>query len=243
MRLLLTHSQAQSQKCLVFFITIWMGLMIPLKTVAEEKPNLDWPHLAAYAKANAQAKAQAPGTVKVVFMGDSITEFWTPSFWNPGRVNRGISGQTTPQMLLRFRPDVLELKPKLVVILAGTNDVAENTGPASIDMIVGNIVSMVELAKANGLIVILGSVLPASEFPWKTALKPAHKIVAINRQLRIYAAQHGLTYVDYFSDMVDEKNGLRRVYSEDGVHPNKAGYDLMERLVTQAINDNLKLSK
>lgn len=243
MHLVIFKSEARPQKCLVFFITFMMGLLLPLIAMAEEKTNLDWPNLAAYAKANAQAKSQAPGIVKVVFIGDSITEFWTPAFWNSGRVNRGISGQTTPQMLLRFRADVLELNPNLVVILAGTNDVAENTGPASIEMIVGNIVSMVELAKANGLKVILGSVLPASEFPWNTALKPAYKIVTINRHLRIYAAQHGLTYVDYFSNMVDENNGIRRVYSEDGVHPNKAGYDLMERLVTQAINDNLKPSK
>jgi lysophospholipase L1-like esterase len=173
-------------------------------------------------------------------MGDSITEFWTPNFWNESRVNRGISGQTTPQMLLRFRSDVLELKPKVVVILAGTNDVAENTGPARIEMIIGNIVSMVELAQTNGLKVVLGSILPAAEFPWNKALKPAEKIMAINRNLRAYSMQKQLTFVDYFSEMVDDKNGLRLEYSEDGVHPNKAGYDVMERLVAQALAVHLK---
>jgi lysophospholipase L1-like esterase len=135
---------------------------------------------------------------------------------------------------------VLELKPKVVVILAGTNDVAENTGPARIEMIIGNIVSMVELAQTNGLKVVLGSILPAAEFPWNKALKPAEKIMAINRNLRAYSMQKQLTFVDYFSEMVDDKNGLRLEYSEDGVHPNKAGYDVMERLVAQALAVHLK---
>jgi lysophospholipase L1-like esterase len=142
-------------------------------------------------------------------------------------------------MLLRFRRDVIELKPKAVVILAGTNDVAENTGPATMDMILGNIVSMVELAQANGIKVILASVLPAAAFPWNKALKPAGKIVAINRSLQAYAIQKNLIYVDYFAAMVDTQNGLRLTYSEDGVHPNQAGYEVMERLVTQAIDKAL----
>jgi lysophospholipase L1-like esterase len=222
------------------FVTLLAGLLLSLICRAEDKPSLDWPNLAAYEKANIKVKAQSPGTVKVVFMGDSITEFWTPNFWNESRVNRGISGQTTPQMLLRFRSDVLELKPKVVVILAGTNDVAENTGPARVETIIGNIVSMVELAQTNGLKVVLGSILPAAEFPWNKALKPAEKIMALNRNLRAYAMQKQLTFVDYFSEMVDDKNGLRLEYSEDGVHPNKAGYDVMERLVTQALAVHLK---
>ena len=230
--------QTLAPSCRAICLTCLLALT-PLLSMAEEKPNLDWPKLAAYEKANDKVKAQAPGAVKVVFMGDSITEFWTPAFWNDSRVNRGISGQTSPQMLLRFRRDVIELKPKVVVILAGTNDVAENTGPATMDMILGNIVSMVELAQANGIKVILASVLPAAAFPWNKALKPAEKIVAINRSLQAYAIQKNLIYVDYFAAMVDTQNGLRLTYSEDGVHPNQAGYEVMERLVTQAIDKAL----
>ena len=197
----------------------------------------DWANLAAYRSANAQL-AQAPlDAGRIVFMGDSITEFWTPSFWSKSALNRGISGQTTPQMLLRFRADVIELQPASVVILAGTNDVAGNTGPASEDTIAGNIASMVELAQVHGIKVVLCAVLPANRFYWNPQIQPADTIVALNERLKDYAQRQRLVYVDYYTPMVDEKKGLKRAYSEDGVHPNEAGYKLMTNLVTKGIAD------
>jgi lysophospholipase L1-like esterase len=197
----------------------------------------DWANLAAYRSANAQL-AQAPlDAGRIVFMGDSITEFWTPSFWSKSVLNRGISGQTTPQMLLRFRADVIELQPASVVILAGTNDVAGNTGPATEDTIAGNIASMVELAQVHGIKVVLCAVLPANRFYWNPQIQPADTIVALNERLKDYAQRQRLVYVDYYTPMVDEKKGLKRAYSEDGVHPNEAGYKLMTNLVTKGIAD------
>lgn len=197
----------------------------------------DWAKLAAYRSANAQL-AQAPlDAGRIVFMGDSITEFWTPSFWSRSVLNRGISGQTTPQMLLRFRADVIELQPASVVILAGTNDVAGNTGPASEDTIAGNIASMVELAQVHGIKVVLCAVLPANRFYWNPQIQPADTIVALNERLKDYARRQRLVYVDYYTPMVDENKGLKRAYSEDGVHPNEAGYKLMTNLVTKGIAD------
>ena len=197
----------------------------------------DWAKLAAYRSANAQL-AQAPlDAGRIVFMGDSITEFWTPSFWSKSALNRGISGQTTPQMLLRFRADVIELQPASVVILAGTNDVAGNTGPATEDTIAGNIASMVELAQVHGIKVVLCAVLPANRFYWNPQIQPADTIVALNERLKDYAQRQRLVYVDYYTPMVDEKKGLKRAYSEDGVHPNEAGYKLMTNLVTKGIAD------
>ena len=179
--------------------------------------------------------AQVSEARRIVFMGDSITEFWTPSFWNQSYLNRGISGQTTPQMLLRFRADVIDLKPDTVVILAGTNDVAGNTGLASDDMIVGNIFAMVELAQAHAIKVVLCAVLPANRYYWNPEIKPADRIVAINERLKDYARRKRLVYVDYYTPMVDENKGLKKAYSEDGVHPNEAGYKRMIELVTEGL--------
>jgi len=205
--------------------------------VAADKdgPHPDWPNLNAYRTANSQLSLPAKDERRVVFMGDSITEFWTKAQWHPQHINRGISGQTTPQMLLRFRQDVIELQPSLVVILAGTNDVAGNTGPATTPMIAGNIASMVELAQAHGIRVVLSSVLPASGFYWAPELRPAQQIVELNGQIQTLAKRYGCIYLDYFSPMVNEQLGLKREFSEDGVHPNEVGYITMARLAEKAI--------
>ena len=212
-----------------------MALLGSALAVQAADAQQDWANLAAYRSANAQLAAAPLDAGRIVFMGDSITEFWTPSFWSKSVLNRGISGQTTPQMLLRFRADVIDLQPAAVVILAGTNDVAGNTGPASEDMIAGNIASMVELAQVHGIKVVLCAVLPANRFYWNPQIKPADTIVALNERLRDYARRQRLVYVDYYTPMVDENKGLKRTYSEDGVHPNEAGYKRMIELVTQGI--------
>jgi lysophospholipase L1-like esterase len=172
-------------------------------------------------------------------MGNSITESWStirPDFFaNKPYINRGIGGQTTPQMLLRFRQDVINLKPSAVVILAGINDIAENTGPSTIEMIVNNIVSMAELAKVNNINVILCSVLPVYDFPWRQGLEPSIKVLKLNKQLKAYANKNELMYVDYFTPMVDECNGLKNEFGIDGVHPNITGYLVMEPLIENAI--------
>jgi lysophospholipase L1-like esterase len=178
---------------------------------------------------------------RVVFMGNSITELWNTvdsSFFlsNTSFINRGIGGQTTPQMLIRFRNDVINLHPSVVVILAGTNDIAGNTGPATLNDIYGNIVSMAELATANNIKVILCSVLPAFDYPWRPGIEPAGKIVKLNTMLRDYALSHNHVYLDYHTPMADSRNGLKGEYSEDGVHPNLNGYKVMEVLITKAIS-------
>ena len=175
----------------------------------------------------------------MVFYGNSITAYWAPLFATlfPGKpyVGRGISGQTTPQMLVRFRQDVIALQPAAVVILAGTNDIAGNTGPATLEMIEDNLVSMVELAQANGIRVVLASVLPVSDYPWKRGLEPAPKIVALNAWMKRYAAAHDVVYLDFHSAMADAQMGLRPELSQDGVHPNEAGYRVMAPLAETAI--------
>ncbi|MGB3152042.1 MAG: SGNH/GDSL hydrolase family protein, partial [Maribacter sp.] len=154
-------------------------------------------------------------------------------------INRGISGQTTPQMLLRFRQDVIDLKPEIVVILAGTNDIAGNTGPSTLEMISDNIKGMAELAHANGIKVILSSTLPAYDYPWKPGMEPADKIIALNKMIKTYAEANNHIYLDYFSAMVDDRNGLPKKYAEDEVHPTTEGYKVMEPLVEQAISKAL----
>ena len=157
-------------------------------------------------------------------------------------INRGISGQTTPQILLRFKEDAIDLKPKIIVILAGTNDIAENTGPITLEKINENIISMAEMAKRNGIIVILSSVLPAFDYPWKPGLQPAEKIVSLNTMIKNYATKNEIIYLDYYSAMVDKRKGLKDEYTYDGVHPNKAGYQVMAPLAEDAINRALKSS-
>lgn len=199
----------------------------------------DWPYLKKYQKENANLPILESGEKRIVFMGDSITEFWSvlcPEFFD-GKpyINRGISGQTSPQMLIRFRADVIDLKPSIVVLLAGANDIAGNTGPSTLEMILNNIISMVELAKANQIKVILCSLLPAYDFPWKTGSFPAEKIETFNTMLKKYADMNKILYLDYYSAMVDEQKGLKAAYADDGVHPNKAGYEVMGPIVEEAL--------
>lgn len=200
-----------------------------------EPSATDWPNLAAYRDRNAALLAQPASARRVVFMGDSITQGWPLEALRPGFVNRGISGQTTPQMLLRFRADVLALAPRAVVILAGTNDLAGNTGPATPEMIEGNIASMAELAKAHHVRVVIGALLPAAAYPWAPGVQPAPAIAEINAWLRRYARREGHAFVDFHTPMADAGQGLLKAYSEDGVHPNAAGYAVMNDLVLAAL--------
>lgn len=199
----------------------------------------DWANLERFREDNAKLAAPRTCDDRVVFMGNSITQGWIdmiPEFF-AGRhyINRGIGGQTTPQMLIRFRQDVIHLRPKVVVILAGINDIAGNTGPSSLEMIEDNLHSMTELAQVNGIEVVLCSVLPALDFPWRPGMDPAGKVVELNKRIEAYASKKGAVYCDYFTAMVDERNGLPAELSDDGVHPNEAGYAIMEPLVEKAI--------
>ena len=204
----------------------------------------DWPNLKKYQKENTALSIPSSDQKRIVFMGDSITEFWSvidPDYFSvKSYINRGISGQTTPQMLIRFRTDVIALQPTAVVILAGINDIAGNTGPSSIEMIWDNIFSMVELAKINNIKVILCSVLPAYDFPWKPNQEPIEKIKALNEIIKNYAKANNIVYVDYYSTMVDKRLGLNIEYSNDGVHPNKTGYQIMQPIIEKAIGQVLK---
>lgn len=202
-----------------------------------------WANTERFKNENNLIEAPKKGEKRVVFMSNSITEGWLsfrPTFFeNKSFINRGIGGQTTPQMLVRFRPDVIDLKPKLVVILAGVNDIAGNTGPSTLEMIMNNIISMAELAKANSIKVILSSVLPAFDFTWRPGLEPSSKIIALNKMIKEYADDHDIIYLDYFSAMVDDRNGLKDEYTYDGVHPNEEGYKVMEPLALEAITKAL----
>ncbi|MBS7786972.1 acylhydrolase [Flavobacterium sp. CYK-55] len=172
---------------------------------------------------------------KIILMGDSITEGWIINdadfFAQNHLIDRGISGQTTSQMLLRFRNDVIDLHPKKVVILAGINDIAENSGPISTEQIFAHIKSMCDLAKTNQIKVILCTVLPAAEFPWRPSVHPIEKVLLLNQMIRTYAQDQKIDLVDYFLAMKDPQNALPKIYSEDGVHPNKAGYEVMKNLL------------
>lgn len=204
----------------------------------------DWANLTRFQAENEALGPPTSDEARVVFMGNSITEGWLQDslalFKNPSYINRGISGQTTPQMLLRFRQDVIDLHPKAVVILAGINDIAGNTGPSSLEMISDNIFSMAELAESHGIAVILCSVLPARDFPWRPGLMPAKKVVALNKLLLAYAEKHQHIYVDYFSAMVDDNLGLQADLTYDEVHTTVAGYRVMEPLVEAAIQQALQ---
>lgn len=206
---------------------------------------LDWrefANFARYSEANEQLLERVKISDRIVFMGDSITEGWShfdpKMFQGTGFVNRGIGGQTTPQMLLRFRSDVIALDPDAVVVLAGINDIAGNTGFASVEEVAGNVIAMAELAAANDITVLLCSVLPASDFPWSPGLEPAPKVKALNHLIKAYAEEEGHRYVDYYSATVDDEGGLRVpqfTSADDLVHPNIAGYKVMEALVRPAI--------
>ena len=201
----------------------------------------DWAHLKKFEKDNEQLK-KIDEPNRVVFMGNSITEGWLnfdkDFFINNPFVNRGISGQTTPQMLIRFRPDVVNLNPKAVVILAGINDIAGNTGPISLKNTAENIISMAEIAKANNIKVYICSTLPAIDFPWSPGIEPGPKVIKLNSILKNYCDQNNITYVDYFTSVADDKGGLKvpeYTTADDLVHPNLAGYKVMEKIILSAL--------
>jgi lysophospholipase L1-like esterase len=213
----------------------------------------DWPALARYRDDDAKVAAPGKDENRVVFMGDSITDLWDdPKFGGffPGKpyIDRGIGGQTTPQMLLRFRPDVVALQPKIVVILAGTNDIAGNTGPMTLQAIEDNLASMFDLAHANGIRVVFSSVLPISDYEKnkdgqpiiRSKQRPPEQITALNAWMKKFAATHEQIYLDYFSAMADGQGFLKEELSEDGLHPNQKGYDIMAPLAEQAIGWALK---
>jgi len=206
---------------------------------------VDFGDLERYKAADAALGAPAPGVKRVVFMGDSITDAWKiegPDGSFPGKpyVNRGISGETTPQMLVRFRQDVIDPGASAVVILAGTNDLAGNTGPLTLEQTEENLASMADLASANGINVVLCSILPAFDYPWSPGLEPAPKIATLNEWIKSYAARKGYIYVDYYSAMKDDRGGLPPALSKDGVHPLPAGYAIMAPLVEAGIEQALK---
>ena len=213
-------------------LVLLLGILIPMMASAQN----DWPNYDRYAEANAQVTV-AP---KAVLMGDSITDGWPfadPEFFSDNNfVGRGISGQVTNQMLLRFRQDVIDLHPKYVVILAGTNDIAENSGKIDMDKTFANIVSMCDLAKANGIKPIICSVIPAASFYWRPSVTDAaEKIAQFNTMLEEYAKANKIKYVDYHSAMKDESGGLPRNLANDGVHPTREGYNIMKSLLLKVL--------
>lgn len=202
----------------------------------------DWSNLGRFKEANQKLMEQANDSGRVVFIGNSITEGWVntyPDYFSGHFVNRGISGQVTPQMLIRFRSDVVDLKPAAVVILAGTNDIAGNKGTSSLKMILDNLKSMTEIAKSNNIKVLLCSVLPAYDYPWRSGKEPNIKIPELNKMIKEYAKEANVTYVDYFSAMVNDKNGMREELTKDGVHPTGGGYEVMQPIVEIAIKKTL----
>ncbi|MFI5135383.1 MAG: SGNH/GDSL hydrolase family protein [Chitinophagales bacterium] len=227
------------------YLTVALIFLSSYTIAQNETEKADWANLEKYKEENAKLKPSAKTEKRVVFMGNSITEGWqhADSFFqqHPQYIDRGISGQTTPQMLLRFRQDVIQLNPSAVVILAGINDIAQNTGPITLEEIFGNIKSMTELARTNNIKVILSSVLPANVIPWRTEIEPADKVIQLNELLKEYCMKNNIYYVDYYSKLVDDKKGLPKIYSEDGVHPNATCYKIMEQLVQEAISKTLHL--
>lgn len=220
-----------------------------LPVLAQQAPSLDRDGLQRYAAANQRLPPPVASRPRVVLLGNSITESWPKAdsaFFKSGPyelIGRGISGQTSPQLLVRFRQDVLGLHPRVVVILAGINDIAENTGPYYQQATLDNIESMAQLAQANGVRVVLASVLPAIEFRWRKGLSPGPKVVALNEQIKAVAARQHCTYLDYHAALADAQQGLPDTYTPDGVHPNLAGYRVMEPLLLQAVATALKAKK
>src|SRR5690554_569919 len=216
--------------------------LLVLFSLATVEAQEDWPNLGKYQAANEQLLASG-NKPTAVFMGNSITEGWwkqRPEFFKKHNfVGRGIGGQTTPQMLIRFTPDVIDLKPKVVVILAGTNDIAGNTGPSSVKMITDNLAAMAQLARAHDIKVVLSSILPVKEYPWSKEADAVGMIRQVNDWMENYARKEGFVYLDYFSEMADEERGLSE-YSGDGVHPDQKGYSVMEPLVLEAIGKAMK---
>ena len=213
-----------------------------IATTQEE--NSDWANLGYYEKRNRELGFPDENEKRIVFMGDSITEEWGnlyPEFFSGNYyINRGIGGQTTPQMLIRFKPDAIDLNPHAIIILAGTNDIAGNTGPSTVKMITDNIFSMAELAKAYEIKVVLSSILPVYQYPWvDDVLDPPSSIGSINSKIKEYVENKGLVYLDYYSSMVDDRKGLKLEFTRDGVHPNEAGYRAMSVIADEIISQVL----
>ncbi|MEY3321763.1 MAG: hypothetical protein RLZZ417_1346 [Bacteroidota bacterium] len=226
----------------IFLLTFFSFYIL---SAQDNRKTMDWANLSKYKELNANLMQGKSASDRVVLLGNSITEGWVrerPDFFaaNPNLVGRGISGQTTPQMLLRFRQDVIHLKPKLVVLLCGINDIAQNTGPISQAEIMDNIISMTELAVANKIGVILSSVLPASDFPWRPGMDPGPKVVSLNAEIKKLAKDKGFIYLDYYTAMQDGNFGLKPGLSTDKVHPTPAGYAIMEPLLLSAIQKGIK---
>ena len=211
-----------------------------IRIVTTQAENSDWANLGYYKKRNRELGLPDENEKRIVYMGDSITEEWSnlyPEFFS-GKyyINRGIGGQTTPQMLIRFKPDAMDLKPDAIVILAGTNDIAGNTGPSTVRMITDNIFSMAELAKAYDIIVVLASILPVYQYSWADdVIDPPSMIDSVNSKIKEYVENQGLVYLDYYSSMVDDRKGLKLDYTGDGVHPNEAGYKVMSAIADDII--------
>jgi lysophospholipase L1-like esterase len=220
--------------------------MVMLLAAAEdpeiERLRTDWAQLGQYRDENQRLPPPRAARPRAVFFGDSLTQSWDLTGLGLEKVellNRGISGQTTPQMLVRFRQDVVHLRPAVVHILAGTNDLAGNTGPTTVEAIEDNLSSMVEIAEANHIRVVLASELPALDYPWRRGQQPAPKIVALNDWMRGYARRHRLVYADYYSALVDSQGGFRPELADDGVHPNRAGYAVMDPIARDAVRQAL----
>ena len=227
-------------------LALLAGLTGPTLACAEdaelERLRTDWAQLKQYREENRRLPAPSTARPRVIFLGDSLTQSWDLAGLRLERVevlNRGISGQTTPQMLVRFRQDVVGLKPAVVHILAATNDLAGNTGPTTLEAIEDNLSSMVEIAQASHIRVVLGSVLPALDYPWRPGLQPAPRIVALNDWMRAYARQHRLVYADYYCALRDSQGGFKSELADDGVHPNRAGYAVMDPIARQAVRQAL----
>jgi len=227
-------------------VALLAGLTGPMLASAEdaevERLRTDWAQLAQYRDENQQLRPPSAARPRVIFLGDSLTQSWDLTSLRLTQVellNRGISGQTTPQMLVRFRQDVVDLRPAVVHILAGTNDLAGNTGPTTLEAIEDNLSSMVEIAEANHIRVVLASVLPALDYPWRRGLQPAPRIVALNDWIRTYAKRHKLVYADYYPALADSQGGFKSELADDGVHPNRAGYAVMDPVARESIRQAL----
>lgn len=225
---------------------IFVAFTLMITVVISHAGYPDWLHLYKYAGANKELQAQPNDENRVVFMGNSITEGWVlhhPQFFeaNPNFIGRGIGGETTCQFLNRFREDVINNRPAVVVIDGGTNDIAENTGTYNADFTFGNIVSMAQLAQANGIKVILTSILPVEYYSWNYTITDApDKIKTLNARIKQYADDNGITYVDYYTPMVVDGGALNPAYTNDGVHPTPAGYEVMESIIVPVIKAELK---
>jgi len=235
-------------KEIIFFVSLlFVNYLIGQELFIQGGGTLnDWANLSRYKEENNKL-LNSSDELRVVFMGNSITESWShfdPDFFlTNSYINRGISGQTTPQMLIRFKPDVINLKPKAVVILAGINDIAGNTGPMQVENIAENIQSMAEISKANEIQVLICSVLPAIDFPWSPGLNPSTKVLRLNKLLKNYCRENNIIYVDYYSSMVDKNGGLKvpeYTSSDDLVHPNKKGYEVMSNIIQDSLKKVLE---